>query len=98
MQQEKQTQSRSSKRRRKKSPPVSLLYCDQIQDLPALAPDKVFFTADTHFYGVNAWKHRKRFPDLETMNEVLIRNWNETVPEDGVVFNLGDFATGLPVE
>lgn len=98
MQQEKQTQSRSSKRRKKKSPPVSLLYCDQIQDLPALVPEKVFFTADTHFYGVNAWKHRRRFPDLETMNEVLIRNWNETVPEDGVVFHLGDLATGLPVE
>ena len=88
----------AKKRRRKKSPPVSLPYCDQIQGLPAMTPDKVFFTADTHFYSENAWKHRKRFPDIVTMNEVLIRNWNETVPENGVVFHLGDLATELPRE
>ena len=63
-----------------------------------MTPDKVFFTADTHFYGENAWKHRKRFPDIEAMNETLIRNWNETVPDDGVVFHLGDLATELPRE
>ena len=28
------------------------------------------------------------------MNETLIRNWNETVPENGTVFHLGDFAFG----
>lgn len=32
------------------------------------------------------------------MNDALIRNWNETVPEDGVVFHLGDFAFGGPRE
>ncbi len=25
------------------------------------------------------------------MNETLIKNWNETVPEEGTVFFLGDF-------
>ena len=28
------------------------------------------------------------------MNETLINNWNNTVPEDGIVFDLGDFAIG----
>ena len=30
------------------------------------------------------------------MNEELIRRWNETVPEDGIVFHLGDFCLGHP--
>ena len=30
------------------------------------------------------------------MNEELIRRWNETVPEDGIVFHLGDFCMGHP--
>ena len=28
------------------------------------------------------------------MNEVLIQNWNNTIPENGIVFHLGDFAFG----
>lgn len=28
------------------------------------------------------------------MNETLIKNWNEKVPEDGIVFILGDFCLG----
>lgn len=28
------------------------------------------------------------------MNETLINNWNSVVPEDGIVFHLGDFAFG----
>ena len=28
------------------------------------------------------------------MNETLISNWNNTVPKDGIVFHLGDFAFG----
>lgn len=28
------------------------------------------------------------------MNEKLIENWNKVVPEDDVVFHLGDFAFG----
>ena len=32
------------------------------------------------------------------MNEELIRRWNETVPEDGVVFHLGDFSFGSSKE
>lgn len=57
--------------------------------------DKVYFTADTHF-GNNTLIHfcKRPFKDEKDMEEELIRRWNETVPEDGIVFHLGDFAHG----
>lgn len=56
-------------------------------------PEKVFFTADTHFCHENILKNGSRpFDDITGMDRELIRRWNETVPEDGVVFHLGDFA------
>ena len=58
-------------------------------------PDKVFFTADTHFGDQALIKFCGRpFKDAEEMDKELIRRWNETVPEDGIVFHLGDFASG----
>lgn len=57
--------------------------------------DKVFFTADTHFGSKGLIHFCKRpFKDEKDMEEELIRRWNETVPEDGTVFHLGDFAHG----
>ena len=57
--------------------------------------DKVFFTADTHFSDPRILYHRKKyFSSLEEMDRALIDNWNATVPEDGVVFHLGDFGYG----
>ena len=84
--------------KKKRSPIVYLRYTDQTDDLPVIDPDNLYFTADTHFYCAKALSHRPCFPDIETMNETLIRNWNEVVPEDGVVIHLGDFATHLPRE
>lgn len=57
--------------------------------------DKVFFTADTHF-GSHALIHfcKRPFKDEKDMEEELVRRWNETVPEDGIVFHLGDFSHG----
>lgn len=56
---------------------------------------KVFFTSDTHFTHENIIKFCHRpFQNAEEMNEVLIHKWNETVPEDGTVYHLGDFAWG----
>ena len=58
--------------------------------------DKVFFTSDTHFYhknilkGMTSWGTRP-FSTSEEHNDYLIEQWNNTVPEDGVVFHLGDF-------
>lgn len=58
-------------------------------------PDDVWFTSDTHFCHENIVKFSGRpFKDAAEMNEELIRRWNETVPEDGIVFHLGDFCLG----
>lgn len=55
--------------------------------------DKIFFTSDLHFGHYNILKYCKRpWNTVEEMDEALINNWNETVPKDGIVFNLGDFA------
>lgn len=57
--------------------------------------DNIWFTADTHFCHDNIVKFSHRpFRDAAEMNEMLIRRWNETVPEDGIVFHLGDFCQG----
>ena len=56
---------------------------------------KIFFVSDTHFSHENIIKYCKRpFKSIEENDEVLIRRWNEKVPEDGIVFHLGDVAFG----
>ena len=58
-------------------------------------PEKVYFTSDTHFGHENIIRYCERpFRNAEEMNAELIRRWRETVPEDGIVFHLGDFAHG----
>lgn len=55
-------------------------------------PDKTFFISDTHWSHSNIIYYCSRpFRDKYEMDEVLINNWNEVVPEDGVVFHLGGF-------
>lgn len=69
------------------------LYMEDIQR--TFEPDNIWFTSDTHFYHENIIHFCNRpFKDVAEMNETLIRNWNETVPEDGIVFHLGDFCLG----
>lgn len=59
------------------------------------APDKVFFTSDTHFGHENIIKFCNRpFSSVEEMNKALIENWNSVVSDDDIVFHLGDFAFG----
>ncbi len=51
-----------------------------------------FFTADLHFYHVNAIRYFKRpFSSVEEMNGAMIRNWNQIVKAEDEVFILGDF-------
>lgn len=58
-------------------------------------PGNIWFTSDTHFGHENIIRFCNRpFKDAVQMNEELIRRWNETVPEDGIVFHLGDFCNG----
>lgn len=59
--------------------------------------EKFYFTSDTHFCHENIIKYCKRpFKTVEENDEELIRRWNEKVPEDGIVFHLGDVAFGDP--
>ena len=58
-------------------------------------PSEVWFTSDTHFGHENIIRYCGRpVRNAEEMNAELIRRWRETVPEDGIVFHLGDFAHG----
>lgn len=59
------------------------------------SPDNIYFTSDTHFCHENIIRFCNRpFETIEEMNAELVRRWNETVPEDGIVFHLGDFCFG----
>lgn len=56
---------------------------------------RVFFSSDHHFWHKNILKYCERpFETIEEMNETLIRNWNERVTDDDIVFHLGDFCFG----
>lgn len=66
---------------------------------------KTFFTSDTHFNHFNiirlskrpfcTWKSDTEIkPDIEYMNEELIRRWNSVVGINDCIFHLGDFAMG----
>ena len=58
-------------------------------------PEGIWFTSDTHFSHANIIRFSGRpFGSVEEMNDELIRRWNETVPEDDIVFHLGDFCLG----
>lgn len=55
-----------------------------------------FFTADTHYFhelllGNNDFAPRL-FPDVTTMHQTMITNWNAAVKEKDVVYHLGDIA------
>ena len=56
---------------------------------------KIYFTSDMHFGHEAILRYCNRpFANVEEMNQKLIENWNKKIPEDGIVFNLGDFAWG----
>ena len=63
------------------------MYTLQVED-----PDKLFFTSDTHLGHFNICKYCHRpFESRSQMDQTLIKNWNEVVPEDGIVVHCGDF-------
>lgn len=53
---------------------------------------KTFLIADTHFFHENVIKYCNRpFKSVEEMNQVMIKNWNETVDDNDIIYHLGDF-------
>ena len=51
-----------------------------------------WWTADLHLGHANIIKYCNRpFKNLEHMNKVLIRNWNERVKKEDIIFHVGDF-------
>jgi len=62
-------------------------------------PEKLFFTSDTHFSHNAILEYANRpFSDIKTHDEILIKNWNNSVPSDGIVIHQGDFSMGLRSE
>jgi calcineurin-like phosphoesterase family protein len=65
----------------------------------------VFFTADTHFGHANICIYCDRpyrkldgQPDVMAMNRDLVKQWNESVTPQDVVYHLGDFGFGPPAK
>jgi calcineurin-like phosphoesterase family protein len=55
----------------------------------------IFFTSDTHFGHARIIELCNRpFRDVQHMNEMLIKNWNDTVGPNDVVYHMGDVALG----
>lgn len=63
----------------------------------------IYFTSDSHYSHVNItgakvsnWKSGYRnFDSVEDMNNSIVDGINSTIPEDGVLYHLGDFAYGI---
>src|ERR1035437_4215616 len=60
----------------------------------------IYFTSDLHLWHSNIIRFCNRpFSSVEAMNEMLIKNWNDVVKEDDVVYCLGDISLAVrPVE
>lgn len=53
---------------------------------------KVWFTSDTHFGSERTLVLSKRpFDSVKEMDKKIVKNWNETVGKNDVVYHLGDF-------
>lgn len=60
---------------------------------------KIFFTSDLHFNHDRGFVYGPRgFKSVKEMNETLIKNWNETVTNQDVIYVLGDFFLGTDEE
>ena len=58
----------------------------------------IWFTSDTHFCHKRIIKFHPGFSSVEERDATLIRNWNDVVGSDDLVFHLGDFALGKTPE
>lgn len=52
----------------------------------------IYLTSDLHFNHDKPFVYEPRgFSTIQEMNETLVKNWNETVSENDIVYVLGDF-------
>ena len=56
---------------------------------------EIWFTSDTHFCHQREFLWGPRgFTNVEEMNEAIIKNWNDVIQPDDVVYHLGDVIMG----
>ncbi len=56
---------------------------------------KAWVTSDTHFGHHNIIEYCQRpFDNVDQMNRVMMKNWNDVVAPDDTVIHVGDFAMG----
>ena len=66
--------------------------------------NNIWLTSDTHYnhsnlcLGVSTWNDKEKscrnFQTLEEMNELIVKNINDNVKENDVLYHLGDFSFG----
>jgi len=55
----------------------------------------VWITSDTHFNHANIIKYCNRpFANVEEMNDTIVKNWNDTIAKEDLVYFLGDLCFG----
>lgn len=66
-----------------------------VHAFPLEEAERVWLMSDTHFDHTNIIKYCDRpFKSVEEMNEVILRNWYDTIASDDIVYFLGDMAFG----
>jgi calcineurin-like phosphoesterase family protein len=74
-----------------------------------LQSNNIWFTSDSHYghknivSGVTSWRNEdgeipfdavRNFPDIETMNDIMVSNINRNVEENDYLIHLGDWSFG----
>ncbi|ACS90997.1 2'-5' RNA ligase family protein [Thermococcus sibiricus] len=72
-----------------------ILQMETFNQHPSIRGRKIWLISDTHFDHANIIKYCARpFVDIKEMNRVLLKNWNNTVKRNDIVYFLGDISFG----
>lgn len=58
----------------------------------------IYFISDTHFCHKTLAINNRKFDSVEKMNQIIIKNWNETVSDDDDIYILGDLFYRASIE